>query len=1494
MKKSLLTLSVLLATASVQAQTFGGGDGSSQSPYLISTKAHLTELATAVGDGNTFENKCFRLENNLTYTSSESFPMIGYTGKVTPKKFNGTFDGNGKTISGGTLNGTYYVSLFAFIDTKGSVKNLTLDNLKITSTNSYGGALAGQSQGDIDNCHASNIDLTTTVGSYKGGLVGFLKGATLSNCHVSGSFTTAVSFGGIVGQNYGHISKSYCDATIVAQSESGSSVHIGGIASVSLTLSDASKISDCYFIGSIQGSSLNNCGGISSTLNVGEIERCWNGGYISGSGNLGGIVATLNAGTISDCYNAGTVYNIASTAGGIAGFVKNTNNKELKIKNCYNSGSMFVPVIKRNAGCELIGDADIAYNEYLENCFYDRQTSGFFDSDLGLSTSSMTSGNALTGYDAATWTFTAGLYPRLKTSADTEAALLFSTPFTLADGENHDRVKTSFTVSTANDVEWEVRGGTASINGNNVTVQRSATIQNLVLTSYLGNLERRSLVSVYPQIFTGAGTESDPYILATKEDILKFCDAMNNQQMDFTGEYLRMTSDIDIEHDGSFLPFGFSTTALLAFNGTFDGNGHSLKNISIDSRTNKVMNVGLFPTIGALGIVKNLTLDNSCQFLVFRNFAPFTANLYGTLENCRNYADVPTTEGYSAGCAGFIYESGKVKGCFNAGSISATTRNGALGGIFISNNGGLVENCLNTGTITADSFDKAQNLGGIGYSNHGTLRNVMNTGLVKGGANSSIIGGIVATDNAQSLIENALSVAPVIAGGIDNVGSIVGSPKGTYKNSYADIQITLHADGLDGVSLVNTNVLTAYDWKGLGTEAWSYTPGRYPVLASMADEPNAQLGSMPVILGDGMSRNQISGDGILYQANGLTWSLKEGGALSINGNKLVYSAPQAYTKDVLTATFNGRTKEIPLGAMAVLFSGKGSEDDPYIISTADDLVKLSDDIAASGVGYAGKFFRVSKDIDMSSVANFTPIAQNAKFGATFDGDGHTIDNLTISSTTTPAGLFYNVGATAKICNLTIGAKSKITGKGSTGAFASNLEGTLHNCTNKATVSTTATIAGGLVGTAKGQAVLSDLVNEASMTSSQTKTAGIVGAITSLGVKGSNLVNRGDITSTANNAAGIVSHATGFELNGAENYGVITGRNDVAGLVGQSSDILIIENGYNYGKISGATEVGGIAGYTSKAGSKIIGCMNAANVEANTQAAAGILARGVAVTISQCANFGDITNTKTSLSTSNAGAAAIVAKADPTIEDCYNFGTISAWDNVGSALGIYNSTTAQTSVKNFYNAGNVTATGTTPAGAAIFIGKGSTSKKPILTNCVYDKQVLHDATDDGGLSTSALLATSFGENFSDGTNGYPILNCLAEIPVARLHRTAVSLGEGEHFGMVKNGFSILTDPEVSLSGDDVFTVSGNQVSVKPNTTGDFALTAKLGELSRTIKLHVETGASSIVGIDSEQTVKSRTYYTTDGIEIAMPSTGTGIVIERTILNDGTVTVKKLAF
>ena len=87
MKKSLLTLSVLLATASAQAQTFGGGDGSSQSPYLISTKAHLTELASAVGDGNTFEDKCFRLENNLTYTSSEAFPMIGYTGKVTPKKF---------------------------------------------------------------------------------------------------------------------------------------------------------------------------------------------------------------------------------------------------------------------------------------------------------------------------------------------------------------------------------------------------------------------------------------------------------------------------------------------------------------------------------------------------------------------------------------------------------------------------------------------------------------------------------------------------------------------------------------------------------------------------------------------------------------------------------------------------------------------------------------------------------------------------------------------------------------------------------------------------------------------------------------------------------------------------------------------------------------------------------------------------------------------------------------------------------------------------------------------------------------------------------------------------------------------------------------------------------------------------------------------------------------------------------------------------------------
>ena len=102
MKRILLLLSSgAMMGLSALAQTFSGGDGSAETPYLITKAADLDELAQLVTDGNDMAGMTLRLEADLTVSSN---PMIGHTGANQPKKFAGTFDGNGHRITGLKFN----------------------------------------------------------------------------------------------------------------------------------------------------------------------------------------------------------------------------------------------------------------------------------------------------------------------------------------------------------------------------------------------------------------------------------------------------------------------------------------------------------------------------------------------------------------------------------------------------------------------------------------------------------------------------------------------------------------------------------------------------------------------------------------------------------------------------------------------------------------------------------------------------------------------------------------------------------------------------------------------------------------------------------------------------------------------------------------------------------------------------------------------------------------------------------------------------------------------------------------------------------------------------------------------------------------------------------------------------------------------------------------------------------------------------------------------
>ena len=147
--------------------------------------------------------------------------------------------------------------------------------------------------------------------------------------------------------------------------------------------------------------------------------------------------------------------------------------------------------------------------------------------------------------------------------------------------------------------------------------------------------------------------------------------------------------------------------------------------------------------------------------------------------------------------------------------------------------------------------------------------------------------------------------------------------------------------------------------------------------------------------------------------------------------------------------------------------GDGTSTDPYIISSAADLQQLANDVNNDGNNYSGKYLKLTADITLDTVedgqSNFTPIGDYSnQFSGTFDGDGHTISNLTINLPDNDyVGLFGNVGTGGTVQNVTLD-NANISGNNYVGGLVGHNGGTVSGNTAIATVGGDDSI-GGLVG-----------------------------------------------------------------------------------------------------------------------------------------------------------------------------------------------------------------------------------------------------------------------------------------------------------------------------------------------------------------------------------------------------------------------------------------------
>ncbi len=172
-----------------------------------------------------------------------------------------------------------------------------------------------------------------------------------------------------------------------------------------------------------------------------------------------------------------------------------------------------------------------------------------------------------------------------------------------------------------------------------------------------------------------------------------------------------------------------------------------------------------------------------------------------------------------------------------------------------------------------------------------------------------------------------------------------------------------------------------------------------------------------------------------------------------------------YTTTGANASHFGNGKINALGYVLPIWQGSGTEQNPYLIRTTDEMDWLANSVNC-GNDYAGKYFRLANDISYNATPNnYTPIGYGDAsgnpayaFAASFDGDGHTISGIVAGSSSdcdTYQGVFGYVGAAGNVTNLKV-AGSTFTGCRYVGAVAGSNAGTVSGCTVESDVTVVAT------------------------------------------------------------------------------------------------------------------------------------------------------------------------------------------------------------------------------------------------------------------------------------------------------------------------------------------------------------------------------------------------------------------------------------------------------
>ena len=276
------TYTVSLAAAKDPGYTIEG-NGS----YTVTSADGLINVAELVNGGKTDIN--ITLGKNIDLTGKGWTPI----GTNYEKRYKGTFDGRGHTIKGLTVTtNDQFVGLFGYLDKAGTVKNVVMEGIQITSNHVLmsgdTGGVVGYSWGTIENCSVSgSVSGTNCVG----GVVGSQKAGSIIGCSSSAIVKGTRYVGGVAGESWGSMTACYATGNVTLEIYPGKDISGGGV----VGFKGGNSVLACYATGNVnsKGSSTGNVhiGGLFGYKYATAIACYWKNNKEQGIGyNKEGIV----------------------------------------------------------------------------------------------------------------------------------------------------------------------------------------------------------------------------------------------------------------------------------------------------------------------------------------------------------------------------------------------------------------------------------------------------------------------------------------------------------------------------------------------------------------------------------------------------------------------------------------------------------------------------------------------------------------------------------------------------------------------------------------------------------------------------------------------------------------------------------------------------------------------------------------------------------------------------------------------------------------------------------------------------------------------------------------------------------------------------------------------------------------------------------------------------------------------------------------------------